>query len=117
MLMLSRTLFQIANEQHFSDASALAPDDVVDVEFLVVGDDVVFGAGVRLNAHVIDGEAGQSVLHLGPVEIGAGARIGGYAVLTAGTVVEAGEHVHAFALCPPFTRWQGGRRSRPAQPR
>lgn len=90
---------------------------ILDRSFLVIGDDVVFGAGVRLNPHVISGEAGRLELHLAPIDIGSGARIGGYALLTAGTVVGAGEQVHAFALCPPFTRWREGRRLRPAHPR
>ncbi len=90
---------------------------ILDRSFLRVGDHVVFGAGVRLNAHVIAQEDGRTVLHLAAIKIGDRCHIGGYALLTAGTEVEAGEVLKAFTLCPPFTRWTASRRVRPAVPR
>lgn len=90
---------------------------ILDRSLIEVGDDVIFGAGVRLNPHVIAAdEDGTTRLHLGPVSIGAGCRIGGYSLLTAGTVVEPGQELKAFALSPPFTTWHDGRRSRIAIP-
>ena len=90
---------------------------LLDRSFLTVGDDVVFGAGARLNAHVLETVDGLPVLHLAPIVIGAHCQIGGYSVLGAGTVVEAGESLKSFTLSPPFTRWSAGRRARPAIPR
>lgn len=41
-----------------------------DRSFLHIGDDVVFGSGVRLNPHVIVDENGRKFLHLAPITIG-----------------------------------------------
>lgn len=91
---------------------------ILDRSLLEIGHNVVFGAGVRLNSHVIaEDENGATCLHLGVVRIGHGCRIGGYALLTAGTVVEAGQTLKALSLSPPFTTWHHGRRARPAIPR
>lgn len=91
---------------------------ILDRGLLRIGHDVVFGAGVRLNAHVIarDEETGELLLHLAEIEIGDGAHIGGYSLLTAGSIVDGGEHLKAFSLSPPFTRWIDNRRTRPAIP-
>jgi hypothetical protein len=91
---------------------------ILDRSFVVIGDDVVFGAGVRLNAHVIaDAENGSPVLHLAPIHIGTRCRIGGYALLTAGTVVGEGQCLKALSLSPPFTVWEEGRRTKIAVPK
>jgi hypothetical protein len=84
---------------------------ILDRPFLDIGDDVIFGAGVRLNPHVIEqNESGQHELVLATVKIGDGAMIGGYSLLTSGTEIGAGESPHAFLLCPPYTQWKNGRR-------
>lgn len=90
---------------------------IFDRSLIEIGDDVVFGVGGRLVPHVIaeDG-SGAAHLHLGPVRIGDGCRIGGYSLLTAGTVVEPGQTLKAFSLSPPFTLWRDGRRSKIAIP-
>ncbi len=80
---------------------------ILDRGFLEVGEQVVFGAGVRLNPHVLGRD-----LRLAPVRIGAGAMIGGYSLLTAGTEIAAGEATRAFLISPPFSRWKDGKRSR-----
>jgi hypothetical protein len=84
---------------------------VLDREYLDLGDDVVFGAGVRLNGHVIlRNRDGRLELAVAPIKIGSGAAIGGYSLLTAGTEVAAGESTRAHLLSPPFTVWRGGKR-------
>lgn len=95
-----------------------APDvQILDRSLLEIGDEVIFGAGVRLNPHVIaDDENGVAQLHLGPVRVGSGCRVGGYSLLTAGTIVEPGQTLKAFSLSPPFTTWRDGRRTRIAIP-
>jgi hypothetical protein len=86
---------------------------VLDRHLLHIGNDVVFGAGSRLSAHVVSGTAdGPAVLHLGTVTVGDRCRIGGYALLSPGTTVDADEEVHTCALFPPFTHWKEGRRSK-----
>lgn len=83
---------------------------ILDRSFLQVGDDVVTGAGVRLNAHVIECVEGETKLHLAEIVIGNRCNIGGYSLLTAGCRVNDGEALHAFALLPPFSQWSKGRR-------
>jgi acetyltransferase-like isoleucine patch superfamily enzyme len=86
---------------------------VLDRGYLQLGDDVVFGAGVRLNGHVLlKDQSGFGQLALAPIVIGSGAMIGGYALLTAGTEIAAGEVTRAHLLSPPFTKWRDGKRVR-----
>lgn len=84
---------------------------VLDRGYLDIGDDVLFGAGVRLNGHVLmHDKEGAMELALGRIRIGSGAFIGGYSLLTAGTEIAAGDTTHAYLLSPPFTTWREGRR-------
>lgn len=85
-----------------------APQTIIlDRGFLDIGDQVVFGAGVRLNPHVMENE-----LKFAPIKIGDGAMIGGYSLLTAGTEIAAGERTRAFLISPPFSKWKNDRRTR-----
>lgn len=84
---------------------------ILDRGFLDIGDHVVFGAGVRLNPHVMERD-GELLLSLAPVTIGDDAMIGGYSLLTAGTVIADGEATRAFLICPPFSAWKNGKRDR-----
>jgi hypothetical protein len=85
---------------------------ILDRGFLDIGDDVVLGAGVRLNPHVMERDGGV-ILALAPITIGDGAMIGGYSLLTAGTSIAPGEATRAFLISPPFSTWKDGRRIRP----
>jgi acetyltransferase-like isoleucine patch superfamily enzyme len=95
-----------------------APDvRILDRSLIEIGDDVIFGVGVCLSPHLIAQDtSGITHLHLGPVCIGSGCRIGGYSQLTAGTIVEPEQALKAFSLSPPFTTWRAGRRSKIAIP-
>jgi hypothetical protein len=84
---------------------------ILDRGFLNVGDHVVFGAGVRLNPHVMQRDE-AIVLLLAPVEIGHRALVGGYSLLTAGTHIADDEATRAFLISPPFSKWKDGKRSR-----
>jgi hypothetical protein len=53
-------------------------------------------------------------LILADIEIGDRVQIGGYSLLTAGTVVAADEIIGAFQISPPFTQWQNGHREKGA---
>ena len=84
---------------------------ITDRSFLRIGNDVVFGAGVRLNAHVLaKNENGEMELLLATVKIGDRAVIGGYALLTCGTEVADDETTRACQLSPPFSLWKDGKR-------
>jgi hypothetical protein len=84
---------------------------VLDRGYLDIGDDVLFGAGVRLNGHVLlHDKNGAMELALGRIRIGSGAFIGGYSLLTAGTEIAPGDTTHAYLLSPPFTAWREGKR-------
>lgn len=89
---------------------------ILDRPFLHIGDDVIFGAGVRLSAHVLaKGSAGIVELQLATIVIGDGASIGGYSLLTAGTEIAPGEATRAFLVSPPFSKWCDGKRVRAAE--
>lgn len=87
---------------------------ILDRSFLKIGNDVVTGAGVRINAHVIECIDGETKLHLADIVVGDGCNIGGYSLLTAGCRVDEGEALHAFALLPPFSSWSKGKRGKMA---
>jgi hypothetical protein len=87
---------------------------ILDRPFLRIGDHVTFGAGVRLNPHVMMPDAqGQRVLVLAPITIGDQANVGGYSLLVSGGEIAAGECTQACLLLPPFNRVEGGRRRKP----
>ncbi|MBK8478390.1 MAG: hypothetical protein IPL39_19520 [Opitutaceae bacterium] len=87
---------------------------ILDRSFLKIGDDVVFGAAVRLNPHVLQrNEQGAMELLLAPIVIEDRAIVGGYSLLTAGTEIAAGECTRAFTISPPFNRWESGQRIAP----
>ncbi|MBU1043650.1 MAG: hypothetical protein KJ915_04540 [Candidatus Omnitrophica bacterium] len=84
---------------------------VLDRSFLDIGNGVVFGAGVRLNPHVIaENDDGQMELMLARIHIGDRAIIGGYSLLTAGTRIADDENTRACLISPPFSNWKGGKR-------
>jgi len=86
---------------------------ITDRSFLCIGDDVVFGAGVRLNPHVLaKAKAGPMELLLATVKIGDRVAVGGYSLLTAGTEISSDQATRAFLISPPFSVWQGGKRVR-----
>jgi len=91
-----------------------APGTVIlDRSFLQIGDDVVFGAGVRINPHVIKADdSGHDCLLLANITIGDRCLIGGYSLLTAGTKISDDEKTKAFFIAPPFTTWTHGKRVR-----
>ncbi len=89
---------------------------ILDRPFLRIGDGVIFGAGVRLAAHVLaKNRAGVVELQFATIVIGDGASIGGYSLLTAGTEIAPGEATRAFLISPPFSKWRDGKRVRPAE--
>jgi hypothetical protein len=80
---------------------------ILDRPFIRIGDDVVFGAGVRINPHVLARDAeGRTVLTVGTVAIGHRALVGGYSLLTAGTSIAPDASTRALLISPPFTRWE-----------
>ena len=87
---------------------------ILDRPFLDIGDDVIFGAGVRLNAHVLAKDrTGKLELLLGTIKIGDRAIVGGYSLITAGSEIAKGETTKAFLKSPPFSLWKDGKRLKP----
>lgn len=87
---------------------------ILDRPYLQVGDDVIFGAGVRINPHVFArSPAGDFELLLGTVKIGDRARVGGYSLLAAGAEIARDESTDALVVLPPFSSFAGGKRIRP----
>jgi hypothetical protein len=90
---------------------------ILDRSFLRIGHNVIFGAAVRLNPHVlIRNERGETELLLASVIVGDRAMIGGYSLLTAGTEIAADECTRACLLSPPFSRWKNGSRINKKEP-
>jgi hypothetical protein len=86
---------------------------ILDRPFLSVGDDVVFGAAIHINPHVLAKNAsGRIELILGTVKIGDRVRIGGYSLLTAGSEIAPDEDPRALLVLPPFSTWKNGKRVR-----
>jgi hypothetical protein len=84
---------------------------ITDRSFLCVGNDVVFGAGVRLNAHVLTkNKDGKIELLLATLKIGDRVVVGGYSLLTAGAEISSDEATRARLLLPPFSLWRDGKR-------
>lgn len=84
---------------------------LTDRSFLRVGDDVVFGAGVRLNAHVLaKNKEGKLELLLADLKIGDRVIVGGYSLITAGSEISSDEAPRAEVLLPPFSIWKDGKR-------
>ena len=85
--------------------------NILDRSFVQIGNGVIFGAGVRLNPHVLArNQNGELELILATVVIGKEALIGGYSLLTAGTEIAPGECTRAFLISPPFSKWKDGSR-------
>lgn len=80
---------------------------VLDRPFVNIGSRVVFGAGVRLNPHVIiPGKGRDAQLWLAPVTLGDDSLIGGYSLITAGSTIPAGLSLPAGKYVRPFSTWQ-----------
>jgi hypothetical protein len=85
---------------------------ILDRSYLRIGDDVIFGAAVRINPHVLTrNEQGEMELILASVVVGDRTIVGGYSLLTAGTQIAPDECTRAFLISPPFSRWENGRRT------
>jgi hypothetical protein len=85
---------------------------ILDRSFLRIGDDVVFGAAVRLNPHVLGrNEQGEMELTLASIVVGDRTMVGGYSLLTAGTEIAADESTRACLISSPFSRWKNGSRT------
>jgi hypothetical protein len=84
---------------------------ILDRSYLEIGDFVSFGAGVRLNPHVISKNSnGESELLLASIVICDNALVGGYSLLTTGTKISANETTNSFLRSPPFCTWKDNRR-------
>jgi len=86
---------------------------IMDRPYLQLGDDVVFGAGVRINPHlVVKNSGGRFELLLGTVKIGDRVTVGGYSLLSVGAEIAADETTDALLVLPPFSVFKAGKRIR-----
>jgi hypothetical protein len=86
---------------------------ITDRSYLSIGNDVVLGAGVRINPHVLVNSPPNGLdLLLETVSIGDGARVGGYSLLAAGSEVGSGEVTDALLILPPGSAFKDGKRIR-----
>jgi hypothetical protein len=84
---------------------------ILDRPWLEIGDHVIFGAGVRINAHVFaPNEKGEMVLLLARIKIGNRVTVGGYSLLVAGAEIAPDQCTRACRILPPFSRLEEGRR-------
>ncbi|EKD26400.1 MAG: hypothetical protein ACD_79C01221G0010 [uncultured bacterium] len=84
---------------------------ILDRSFLKIGDDVLFGADVRINSHVMyEDENKELVLALDYVTLGDRTMIGGYSLFTAGTIIYPDQATRAVLCLPPFTHFKDGKR-------
>ena len=84
---------------------------ILDRSLVDVGQRVTFGAGVRINPHLIARLASrEAVLLVARVRIGDDAMIGGYSTLLAGCWIATGEATPARRELRPVTGWRDGRR-------
>jgi len=89
---------------------------ILDRPWLEIGDHVIFGAGVRINAHVfMPDDSGGMTLALAPIRIGDRVTVGGYSLLVAGTEIAPDQCTRAFLILPPFSRLEDGRRVKQPQ--
>lgn len=86
---------------------------ILDRSLIDIGDRVMFGAGVKINPHIImAGTDGKLVLKAATVRIGSDALVGGYSLLTSGCWIAAGETSPGMRPFPPFSGWENGQRVR-----
>lgn len=86
---------------------------ILDRSFLVIGDDVLFGAGAQLIPHVmVRNDQGRNEVLLAPVKVGDRAVVGGYSLLGPGSEIAADEATSARLLLHPFMKWRDGKRVR-----
>jgi hypothetical protein len=84
---------------------------ILDRPLARVGSRVIFGAGARLNAHVLAPDArGKATLHVAPISIGDDVLIGGYSLLLPGCDIAPGEVTPPFRSIHAFSRFEHGRR-------
>jgi hypothetical protein len=88
---------------------------ILDRPWLEIGNHVIFGAGVRLNAHVFMPDQGEMVLVLAPIKIGDRVIVGGYSLLVAGSEIASDQCTRACQILPPFSRLEAGRRIKTSQ--
>jgi acetyltransferase-like isoleucine patch superfamily enzyme len=77
---------------------------ILDRPLLNVGSRVVFGAGVRLNGHVVlPRDDGSMQLAVGTIRLGSDTLVGGYSLLLAGVHVADAQVTPPLRTLQPFT--------------
>ena len=79
---------------------------ILDRPFINIGNNVIFAADTRINAHV---QTDKKLL-IAPVIIEDNVVVGAYSLLTCGTVLKSNQATKAFLISPPFSVWKDGAR-------
>lgn len=83
---------------------------ILDRPLVRIGSRVSFGAGARINPHVVAPDGDATALYVAPVSIEDDALVGGYSLLLPGCSIAAGEVTPPLRSIHAFSRWEGGRR-------
>ncbi len=84
---------------------------ILDRPLMIIGDQAMFGAGVRMIAHIVNRTAdGRVDVTIAPVTIGSTAIVGAYSLLGPGVIIGEGESTPAALPMSPHSEWRGGRR-------
>lgn len=77
---------------------------ILERNFLNIGNNVVFAADTRVNAHVQT----EDKLLIAPITIENNVVVGAYSLLTCGTTIKANQATKSFLISPPFSVWKDG---------
>lgn len=84
---------------------------ILDRPLTIVGDQAMFGAGVRMAAHLVNRLPGGAVeVTIAPVTVGSASIVGAYSLLGPGVTIGDGESTPAALPMPPHSEWRGNRR-------
>lgn len=86
---------------------------ILDRSLVRIGDQAVFGAGVRLVSHMLTrSDAGEIELLIAPVRIGDGAIVGAWSLCGPGVDIGDRASVPSAIPLPPHSQWEGEKRVR-----
>mgnify|MGYP001367813620 CR=1 FL=1 len=84
---------------------------ILDRSYLRIGDNVMFGASVRLNPHVLDRNKKKHLeLLVDYIFIEDDVLVGGYSLVTTGCQIKKGEIFKATLMLPPYSLYQDQKR-------
>jgi acetyltransferase-like isoleucine patch superfamily enzyme len=83
---------------------------IYDRTMLVVGNNVVLGAGAQISSHLYSKQDGESTILFDKVVIGTNVILGGNSIIGPGVVIHDGEITPATLLLPPYSHFKDNKR-------